>query len=59
MRICEVTETYLNLKKNAELAQSMYDSTQSVMDWEWFMTCEKAAAEYAYIHEEEIDWSLV
>ena len=55
----DITMEYKRLKLDADNAENMYQQTQSVMDWEWFMTCEMKASEYAFIHEEEIDWSAV
>lgn len=45
---------YQALKGDAEKAFNDWSVTQSPMDWEWFMHCEMAAANYAYEHEEEI-----
>ena len=45
---------YERLKGEAEKAFNDWSVSQQPMDWEWFMHCEMAAANYAHEHEEEI-----
>lgn len=45
---------YRELKEQADLADKMYQLTNHVLDWEWFMKAEQIAADYALQHEAEI-----
>ena len=45
---------YQRLKCEAEKAFNDWSVSQQPMDWEWFMQCEMAAANYAHKHEKEI-----
>ena len=59
MNMFETTLEYQKLKQDADNAYNMYSQTQSAMDWEWFKQCESRVAEFAYINEDNIDWTSV